>query len=113
MSKNKQNTKIKFIDASELFKKETNNNILTDTNIDEIIGIFDNEDDVPHKSTKIDISEIKKNDYNLSVSNYIESKDDRQTIDINKLNQEWRETTKKINKLQDELDKFIKEIFGE
>ena len=34
-------------------------------------------------------------------------------IDINKLNQEWRETTKKINKLQDELDKFIKEIFGE
>jgi type I restriction enzyme M protein len=111
MSKNKQNTKIKFIDASELFKKETNNNILTDANIDEIIGIFDNEDDVPHKSTKIDISEIKKNDYNLSVSNYIESKDDRQTIDINKLNHEWRETTKKINKLQDELDKFIKEMF--
>jgi type I restriction enzyme M protein len=36
VSKHKTDTKVQFIDASELFKKETNNNILTDAHIERL-----------------------------------------------------------------------------
>lgn len=40
MSKNKTENKVLFIDTSEEFKKETNNNILSDENIENIIKEF-------------------------------------------------------------------------
>ncbi len=48
LSKHKTDTKVQFIDASELFKKETNNNILTDAHIEQIMQVFANKEDVAH-----------------------------------------------------------------
>ena len=68
MSKNKTENKVLFIDASKEFKKETNNNILEEKNIDAIIEEFRNRADVEYFSRYVDVSEIEENDYNLSVS---------------------------------------------
>ncbi|WP_410954130.1 N-6 DNA methylase, partial [Pseudomonas aeruginosa] len=46
LSKHKTDTRVQFIDASELFKKETNNNILTDAHIDQIMQVFASKEDV-------------------------------------------------------------------
>lgn len=54
--------------------------------------------------------EIAKNDYNLSVSIYVEVEDTREVIDIVKLNAEIREIVAWEQVLRDEIDKIIAEI---
>ena len=82
LSRHKSSNTTQFIDASELFKKETNNNILTDDHIAQIMKVFDTKSDVEHFAKSIDNDVIAKNDYNLSVSSYVEAKDTREVIEI-------------------------------
>ncbi|MDK2891858.1 type I restriction-modification system subunit M, partial [Methanohalophilus sp.] len=109
LSKHKNDNKTQFIDASgeEFYKKATNNNILENEHIDKIIEIFDKKEDINHVAKMVDYDEIVKNDYNLSVSSYVEMKDTREKIDINKLNAEIKETVAKIDKLRAEIDDII------
>ncbi|MEX0445539.1 type I restriction-modification system subunit M [Xenorhabdus sp. SGI246] len=112
MSKHKTDTTTQFIDASSLFKKETNNNILTDNHIEQIIQVFDSKDDVEHFAKSVSFEAIVANDYNLSVSSYVEVKDNREVIDITKLNAELKTTVKKIDQLRTDIDAIIAEIEG-
>lgn len=72
--------------------------------------MFDSKEEVEHIATTIDNSKIAENDYNLSVSSYVEPKDTREKIDIVKLNKEVEVTVKKIDKLRSDIDLIIKEI---
>lgn len=112
LSKNKKDNKTQFIDASgeDFFKKVTNNNILTDEHIAKIMDLFDAKEDVPHVALSVDNKIIAENDYNLSVSSYVEAKDNREQVDIKELNKEIEGTVQKIEKLRFEIDKIIKEI---
>jgi len=112
LSKSKQENKIQFIDASgeEFYKKETNNNILESKHIDAIMKLFDSKEDSEYVAKSIDNREIANNDYNLSVSSYVEAKDTREVIDIAKLNAEIKTTVEKIDKLRTEIDAIISEI---
>ena len=113
MSKNKAENKVLFIDASKEFKKETNNNILEEKNIDAIVGEFRNRTDVDYFSRYVDVSEVEENDYNLSVSTYIEKEDTREIIDIKALNKELVETVKKIDALRSSINEIVKELEDE
>ncbi len=112
LSKCKTDTKIQFIDVSgeDFFKKETNNNILIESHIEQIMNIFDRKEDIDHIAKNVDQSEIAEKDYNLSVSSYVEAKDTREVIDINMLNAEIKKTVSNIDKLRTEIDKIIEEI---
>lgn len=110
LSKNKANTQTQFIDASELFKKETNNNVLTDEHIETILSAFGKKENIAHFSQMVDMEKIKENDYNLAVSSYVEAKDTREVINIDALNTEINETVAKITKLRNEIDAIIQEI---
>lgn len=112
LSKKKTDAKIQFIDASgeEFFKKVTNNNMLTEKHIDKIIELFDSKAEVPHVATCIDNTKIAENDYNLSVSSYVEAKDNKEKINIEELNKEVAKTVKKIDQLRTDIDAIIKEI---
>lgn len=113
LSKHKtNNTKIQFIDASgeDFFKKETNNNILEDKHIEKIIDIFDKKEDVQYIAKSVDNSIIAENDYNLSVSSYIEVKDTRPQTDIKELNERIRRIVARENELRTEIDKIVAEL---
>lgn len=112
LSKHKTDTKTQFIDVSgeDFFKKVTNNNVMTDEHIAKVMRMFDNKEEVPHVTTSIDNAKIAENDYNLSVSSYVEAKDNREKINIVELNSEVSETVEKINKLRAEIDKIVNEI---
>ena len=113
LAKNKLENKTLFIDASKEFKKETNNNVLTDDNIDHIVELFTNYKSVDYKATLVDNEVIgSEQDYNLSVSTYVEQEDTREKIDIDELNQEISETVTKINYLRAEIDKIVEELGG-
>jgi type I restriction enzyme M protein len=112
LSKNKSENKTQFIDASgeDFFKKVTNNNVLTDDHIQKIMDIFDRKEDLPHIARQVDNTSIAENDYNLSVSSYVEAKDTREQVDIQQLNQEISLTVEKINRLRADIDGIINEI---
>ena len=110
LSKHKTDMMTQFIDAGELFKKETNNNVLTDEHITKILQLFSEKADVSHLAKSVDYQTIVDNDYNLSVSTYVEAKDTREVIDINQLNTEIEETVAKISQLRGEIAEIIKEI---
>jgi len=113
LSKHKTDNKTQFIDASALFKKETNNNTLTKEHIAQIMEVFDSKNEVDHFAKSIENSVIATNDYNLSVSSYVEAKDTREVIDITKLNAELKITVKKIDKLRTDINAIIAEIEGD
>ena len=55
---------------------------------------------------------MKEQNYNLSVSTYVEQKDTREQIDIVKLNAEIKDIVAREQVLRDEIDKIIAEIEG-
>ncbi len=112
LSKHKTDTKTQFIDVSgeDYFRKVTNNNELTDAHIEKIMAMFDSKADVEHVAKSIDNKAIAENDYNLSVSSYVEAKDNREIINISELNAEIALTVEKINKLRVDIDAIILEI---
>ena len=114
LSKHKTEPKTQFIDASseDFVKKETNNNVLLPEHIDRILDIFGNKEEVQYVATSVDNAQIAENDYNLSVSSYVEAEDKREVIDINKLNTEVAETVKRIDTLRADIDEIIKELEG-
>lgn len=110
LKKSKSENSTLFIDASKECIKVTNNNKLTEANINNILKTFENKENKDHYSKLVDNEEIAKNDYNLSVSSYVEAEDTREKIDIEKLNIEIKGIIEKEEKLRTEIDKIIAEI---
>lgn len=90
MSRSKADNRTLFIDASSECVKVTNNNRLTEENIAKIVDEFASREDVDYFARLVPYDEIAGNDYNLSVSTYVEAEDTREVIDIVKLNAEIR-----------------------
>lgn len=112
LKKGKNDNKVMFIDASKECVKVTNNNKLTQENIDRIVDVFAKREEVQHFSHLADYEEISENDFNLSVSTYVEQEDTREKIDIVKLNAEIAEIVAREQVLRDEIDKIVAEIEG-
>ena len=113
LSKHKTDTKTQFIDASgtDFYKKETNNNILeSDTHIRKIIDLFGKKEDIEGVTKSVDNKQIAENDYNLSVSNYVDAKETRQEVDIKELNERIKRIVARENELRAEIDKIIMEL---
>ena len=98
------------IDATSECVKVTNNNKLTPENIDRIVDVFAKREEVEHFAHLASYEEVSGNDYNLSVSTYVEAEDTREKIDIVKLNAEIKEIVAREQVLRDEIDKIIAEI---
>ena len=110
LKKSKKDNNILFIDASKECVKVTNNNKLTDNNIANIVKIFTDRKDIDYVAKLVSNTEIKENDYNLSVSTYVEKEDTREKIDIVELNKQIEEIVAREQVLRDEIDKIVKEI---
>ena len=110
LKKNKKDTNTFFIDATKECIKVTNNNKLTEENINNIIKIFKNREDVECIAKLVSSKEIAENDYNLSVSTYIEKEDTREKIDIKELNKNIEKIVAREQVLREEINKIISEI---
>jgi type I restriction enzyme M protein len=110
MKKGKQDNKVLFIDATKECVKVTNNNKLTAENIDHIVDVFASREEIAHFSHLAAYDEVAENNYNLSVSTYVEAEDTREKIDIVKLNAEIEKIVAREQVLRDEIAKIIAEI---
>ena len=113
LAKNKKDTTTQFIDASGLFKKETNNNVLLDSHIEQIMAVFDSKENVDHFAKSVPLEEVVAKEYNLSVNTYVEAKDNREVVNVAQLNAELKTTVARIDQLRRGIDAIVAEIEGE
>ncbi len=112
LKKSKKENSTLFIDASKECVKVTNNNKLTAQNIQNILDRYKNAQDVDYTAKLVPNSQIAEQDYNLSVSSYVEQEDTREKVDIAVLNEQIKEITARQAVLRAEIDKIIQEIEG-
>lgn len=112
-------TKGFFILPSELFcnirkkaESDENLNMTLETVFNHIVDEFASRNDVAHFARCVPYDEIKGQDYNFSVSSYVEQEDTREVIDIAKLNAELEEIVAREQVLRDEIAKIIAELEG-
>ena len=110
LKKSKPDNRTLFLDATKECIKVTNNNKLTPENIDRIVDTFAQRREEAHFSHLAGYEEIVENDYNLSVSTYVEAEDTREKIDIVQLNAEIAQIVAREDALRAEIDKIIGEI---
>lgn len=110
LKKSKTSNDVLFIDASAECVKVTNNNKLTDTNIENILRRFTERKDIEYTAKVVPNSIIGANDFNLSVSTYVEKQDTREKVDIKELNKQIAQIVAREQVLRDEIDKIIAEI---
>ena len=112
LKKGKSDNTTIFIDATKECIKVTNNNRLTEDNLQKIVSAFARREEIKHFSHVASYEEIAENDYNLSVSTYVEAEDTREVIDIKKLNAEIEEIVLREAELRDAIRNIIEEIEG-
>ena len=112
LKKNKSDDRVCFIDASEEFVHEGNKNKLSDENIQKIYDAHMNKSEIEHFSHVVRIEDIEEQDFNLSVSTYVEQKDTSEETDIVELNHRIADIVKRENILRNEIDEIIKQLEG-
>lgn len=112
LKKSKSENSTLFIDASDEYVKITNNNKLTPNNIKKIVDTYTARDTVQYFSQLVPNAKIAEQDYNLSVSTYVEQEDKREIVDINALNAEIERIVAREDVLRREIDAIIAEIEG-
>ena len=112
LKKNKADNSTLFIDATKECVKVTKNNRLTPENTENIVSTYAGREEKPHFSHLAPYDEIVGNDYNLSVSTYVEAEDTREKVDIEKLNAEIEEIVNREDELREAIRQIIAEIDG-
>lgn len=112
LKKSKTENSTLFIDASKECVKVTNSNKMTQKNIDGILDAYMKRSDNDHFAVLVPNAKISAQDYNLSVSTYVEQKDTREVIDIAVLNAGIDEIVAREDVLRREINAIIAEIEG-
>ena len=112
LKKSKKDNKVLFIDGTNEFIHSGNKNKLTDENIEKILKAYIERTDKDNFSKLVSNEEIGRNDYNTSVSSYVEQEDTREVIDIKKLNASLIEIVAKQNDLRAKIDAIVADLDG-
>lgn len=112
LKKSKADNNTLFIDASGECVKVTNNNKLMPNNIESVLKIFTDRQDIDYVAKLVSNDEIAKQDYNLSVSSYVEKEDTREVIDIEKLNADIEKIVARENELRAAIAEIIRDLEG-
>ena len=106
----KTDASVLFIDASNLFAKNGNKNILLPEHQDKVMELYQNRKDEQYLAKLVTNDDILKNDCNLSVSSYVEQEDTREVIDITEVNGRLKELVAEGEKLNARIAEIIKEL---
>lgn len=112
LKKSKSDNKTLFIDASAEFSRISTKNVLTPEHRTKILESYVSREDQEHFSALVENSTIAENDYNLSVSSYVEQEDTREVIDIVELNAEIERIVARQAELRIKIDAIVKDLEG-
>jgi len=110
LKKNKADNRVCFIDASQELVHEGNKNKLSAENQERIYRAHIGKEEEPHFCHVVTTRDIEVEDFNLSVSTYVEQEDTREAVDIAVLNSEIAQIVERQSTLRSQLDAIIKEL---
>lgn len=112
LKKSKPENTVLFIDASGEFSRVGNKNKLLPQNQDHILETFTARRDVDHVAKLVTNEDLAANDYNISVSSYVEKEDTREAVDIQALNAEIARIVARQAELRTEIDAIVADLEG-
>ena len=110
LKKSKTTNDVLFIDASKQFERVGNKNKLTEQSQNTILEAIANREESEHYAYRVENDKLAENDYNLSVSSYVEPEDTREIIDIKELNAEIASIVMRQSQLRDAIDEIVKDL---
>lgn len=110
LKKNKTASDVLFIDASEQFERRDSKNKLMPENIERIMAVINSREEEEHFAKRVANDEVLANDANLSVSSYVEKKDEREEIDIAELNAEIARIVAREDELRRKIDAIVADL---
>lgn len=110
LKKSKKDNSILFIDASNEFVHEGNKNKLSDENVARILNAYVERKDEEHFTKLVQNGAISENEYNISVSSYVEAENTGEEVDIVALNEQIAQIVKRENELRSEIDRIISQL---
>lgn len=106
------NKDILFIDASNEFEKDKNQNKLTSENIEKIVETYRKREDVDKYAHVASIEEIEENDFNLNIPRYVDTFEEEEVIPLSEIVTNINETRSDIEKTTNELYSLLDELVG-
>lgn len=110
LKKSKTDNSVLFINASNEFKRVGNKNKLTPDHQQNILMALAVRDDEEHFAKLVSNEDIAANDYNISVSSYVEAEDTRETVDITALNAEIAAIVARQAELRVSIDEIVADL---
>ena len=108
----RKDSSVLFIDASRLYQKDGNKNVLLPEHQDKIMELYQNRKDEQYLAHLVKNDDILENDCNLSVSSYVEQEDTREVIDIEAVNAKLQTLVAEGNELNRKIEAIIQELEG-
>ena len=110
LKKSRVDDKVLFVDASSQFVREGNKNRLNEENREHLLSLAFERKDVEHVAKLVSIDDIAANDWNLSVSSYVEPEDIREKVDIAELNNRIAGIVERQQQLRESIDAIVAEL---
>ena len=110
LKKSRPDSRVLFVDASKEFVREGNKNRLAAPNRERVLSLLAARTDEAHVAAMVSQQAIADNDYNLSVSSYVEPEDTREEVDIVALNAEIVQIVARQERLRASIDQIVAEL---
>ncbi|MDY7964736.1 type I restriction-modification system subunit M [Bacillus thuringiensis] len=110
LKKNRTNRDVLFIDASNEFIKEKNQNKLSKENIDKIVETYKKREGVEKYAHVATFDEIKENDFNLNIPRYVDTFEEESLVDMATIGSTIQDIQKEKEKLESSLYEMISSL---
>lgn len=101
---------ILFIEASQEFKPGKAQNSLTETNADKIVQAFLDRKEIEKFAHIATLDEVKKNDYNLNITRYVDTFEDEEEVDISATIHAIDELNPQLERLEAQMKQYLIEL---
>jgi type I restriction enzyme M protein len=106
----KTDTDVLFIDASNDYKKEKNQNVLHPEHIEKILDTYQKRLAIEKYSHVATLEEIKSNDYNLNIPRYVDTFEEEEAIDLVEVRSKLVDVDQEIEQITNEINEYLKEL---
>jgi type I restriction enzyme M protein len=115
LKQNRENTDVLIVDASKGYIKDGNKNKLQVSDIKKIVDTVIHRENIEKYSRKVNLEEIRENEYNLNIPRYVDSSEESESWDLFSLMHGGIPKTEleKLNDFWDELPSLKEDLFHE
>lgn len=113
LNKNKSNTDVLFIDASNMFVKDGKINKMTEEHIQSIVDIFRQRKTVENVSAVISANQIQENEFNLNIPRFVYTYEHEELPPLSEITKDLIRCELEARKAQTELIEMLKDLCGD